>query len=360
MGFSNDETLLNNINLGSIRDYQEYVRQLRPILLQESGFQETTTNQFIDPKDVGGLDSKGQQRLRGELSIYKGLKTGVPEFEDEYGRRVVRNEKNNSVSFIHPDGRVEATLNISDQLNRSKDFIRGVLDTSTDRVNWDEDTGNISRTTTQLQKTADRIALEERFKKLEEEQLKLNEAQLQRTQKALKGEIPTSETLSRKITDEFNTFKEAQARSGNIIVGDSIDNAVGKGTAAIENLKAFKDNASAAKERELQSIIQGETPLAYGGFQLAQGASGQRAYATPAAPNYGGLSQLSLSGQQPFQFNRNLAAQLELARAGSKKQKSGVGTLIGGLGGAGIGGLLGGPAGAQVGLGIGGGFGSLF
>lgn len=359
MGFSNDEALLNNINLNSVKDYQNFLNELRPILLQESGYSQTESIQNISPNDISGLNTASRKLLESDLSIINGIRSGAEEFtEAAGGRRVVRD--GNNIIFYRTDGKHEATLDINDQLQRSYQSVENTLSSSPDKTAFDRETGTLTKTVSSLQKTPERLALEERFKKLEEQQLSLNEAQLERQNKALKGEIPTSETLKKNIQDEFNRFKESQARAGNVILGESLEDAVGKGTAAIESLAAFKNNATQAKERELQSIIQGETPLAYGGFELASGASGSRAYSLPGSVDYGGLQGMSLSGSQPFQFNRQLAQQLELARMGNTKQKSGLGMTIGGLAGAGIGGFFGGPAGAQVGLGAGSMIGSYF
>jgi len=285
MAFSNDEQLLNDINLSSIKEYAQFIAQLRPLLLQESGFTEVSNPEF----QQGLLERQAKvssisQRIDDQLSAQKNS-DGTPKFTREQ---------------------------IVNAINQSPEIQAAIREVEAYKANTPAH---------RLEKTPERKALEERFKKLEEQQLALTEQQLERQQKALRGEIPMSETLKKQAADEFNVFKEQQARAGNIIIGDSYETAVGKGDAAIKNLSAYKDRVTAAKERELQAIIHGETPLAYGGFELASGATGSRAYSMPGFPDIGGLSQLTLGAQQPFQFNRQLQYNYDALQAQKSENK---------------------------------------
>lgn len=337
MAFSTDETLLNSISLDSIRDYKMYIEQMRPIMLAESGFKE-----IDDPAyNEGLLRAQDKVRLTQEKISY---------FRDQLSQT----QDKNQIAIL------QKTINdLSDPAN-------GQI--ALDKKELESFQANTPKM--RLEKTPERVALEERFKKLEAEQLSLSEKQLKRQQDALEGKIETSPILQKAITDQFNQFKESQARAGNVIMGDDPFNAVAKGSAAQESLRAFQDNAKAEKQREIQAIVQGETPLTYGGLELASGLSGRRAYAMPGAPDYAGATSLSLSGQQPFQFDRQMQYNYDAMNRASKTT-SGKSGLLGSMAGAGIGlGIAAAFPGAlpmttamgAMGMGsqFGGGFGSLF
>jgi hypothetical protein len=344
MGFSTDEELLNSINLESITQYRDYINQLRPILLGDSGFSEVTTDIPLQEGLKNALPSQQNQHRR--------LTASVQELQGEIARR--EEAGITTGMFGTTEGR-----ELGHGIGRfSTTELKNILQRNTTEL--ETLTGKLTKST-KLEKTAERTAMEERYKKLEEQQLALNEAQFARQQAALKGEIATSPILEKEIKDEFAKFKESQARAGNIILGDDPFTAVGKGTAAENTLAKFQDNAKAAKQREIESIIN-QTPLAYGGMELASGGYGSRARSTPGAPDISGLSQLSLSGQQPFQFNRQMQMQQQMMNTGTKKQKSGLLTAGGGIGGALLAGSLSGwnPNMMQVGMGAGSALGSAF
>ncbi len=342
MAFSNDENLLNGINLDSIIEYQDFVKQLQPILLKEAGYETTTSTKnpfgnYQSAYDALITNGKAQGLSLAEVAKKNGLSvtqakeaTSLTEKAKADMDAVWTNWKNGGMD--------DATY--SKKVGEIESRIQG-----------------FSTTNTALKKTAEREELEKRYKEAQDQQLELTKLQGERQTKALKGEIPTSPILAKQIQDEFNTFKENQARAGNVIMGDDIDNAVGKGTAAIENLRAFKDNSAAAKQREIEAIIQGETPLFYQGLGLAGGYGG---VSTPTPTDYAGVSGLSLQGQQPFQFERNWDLQRFMANKSGSKAKGNTSGLVGSLAGAGIGAMFGGLPGATLGSQMGGGVGTLF
>lgn len=330
MAFSTDENLLNQINIDSIRQYSQFIEQLRPIMLQESGFTEVTTDRTRD--EALGLLRESDPAGRGAALM------------DHIDRlRQIQSGQIKDRNYRNMD-QVGADLQASErELER---YLQPFMKQK------------------KLEKTPERLALEERYKALEGDLMTLSQAQLERQNKALRGEIPNTQTLLKTIGKEFNSFKEAEARRGNIIMGDDPFSAVAKGTAAQEALRAFQENATVAKEREIQSIV-AETPFAYGGFELAAGSSGPRAYSMPGSPNYAGLQGMSLSGSQPFQFNRQMEMQQRMEQ--SSRNRSGRSGLVGTMLGAGAGALLAAPTGgmsmiggAQLGGYFGGGAGQLF
>lgn len=300
MGFSTDEQLLNSITLESALEYRDYIKQLKPLLLQEAGYIETPGK---------NLGFKGAQDAADQI-INRGFSAGQSVID-------IANRLGVSASDIQAVEKLVGEYNAP-----ATDYAR--------KIEIDKQIQGMTSSRTGFEKTPEAKALEERFKKLEEQQLSLTEAQLARQTKALKGEMPNSDTLMKSIQSDFQKFKEAQARAGNIIMGDDPLTAVAKGTAATEALQAFQDNATQAKEREIQSIIS-ETPFAYGGFELSQGSAGKRAYALPNAPDYGGMSSMALSSYQPFQFNRQMDfQQQQLQNSNSQAKKNRQSQLLAG------------------------------
>ena len=348
MGFSTDEELLNSINLESITQYRDFINQLRPILMGDSGFQEVTTDIPLQEGLKNALPSQQNQHRR--------LTASVSELQGEIARREAAGITTGMFGTTegrelgHGIGRF-STTELKNILQRNSTELETL-------------TGKLTKST-KLEQTAEAKALAERFKALEASQLELSEKQLQRQKDALEGKIETSPILAKAIQDQFNVFKENQARAGNIIMGDDAFTAVAKGSAAQESLRAFQDNAKAEKQREIQGIVQGETPLTYAGLELASGMTGRRAYAQPGAPNYGSLSSMSLAGAQPFQFDRQMNMQQQMLNASKSRSKSsgGMGTALGGLAGLGLSAAMPGPwspAMGQVGMGAGALFGGMF
>lgn len=341
MGFSTDETLLNSINLDSINQYRQFIDQIKPILMEEAGYEYTPTTK--NAGFTGGGQAYKAIRATGYYSGKLSKENAAKQFgmtQDEFGKVATLAKQYHNLSYHrggHPD-----------------------IDTSMAAL--DKQISEFTVGSQKLQKTAAQLAKEAEMAEIEKQQMELTKAQAERQRKALAGEIETSPILQKQIQDEFNVFKENQARAGNVIVGDNIENAVGKGTAAIESLARFKDNATAAKQREIDSIVN-QTPLYYQGL----GISSDLTQTSPYQSDFGGLSSLSLSAMQPFQFNRQMNV-YQAINSKNQSKKSGLGTALGGLAGAAGGYALGnylmpgvgGMPGAQIGMGLGSGFGSLF
>lgn len=323
MGFTNDELLLNDINLDSIADYKKYLDQLRPILMEESGFKEITkaTPLGIRFEDYQKTVEQGYSAGLSETEIANKLGVSRDEFKTLDQFRIKAGGLYNQAESYAAQARSssnpsqKAALEAQAQsLYEQANAARTELQTTT-----------FNRTS--LEKTAERKALEDRYKKLEDEQLKLTELQSKRQQDAIQGKIETSPILQKQIQDEFNAFKESQARAGNIILGEDPFTAVGKGTAAENSLARFQDNAKAAKQREIESIVN-QTPLYYQGLGISSGIGSP---SQPGFPDISGVSQLSLSGQQPFQFNRQLEFQREqMMNQNTQNRKNRQSQLLGG------------------------------
>lgn len=370
MSFSDDETLLNGINLDSISQYKQFIEQMKPLMLDQSGYKEVD-----DPNYGQGLDSlqKKLANFQGRLETQQGVVS--------------------TISAINPRQR---TADQNTQLANAQKEINDITDPNSGALTKTQQElklyqANTPKTT--FQKTQDRMDLEKRFSNLQDAELKqleeqvnyynsdagkslldqqrknvatqgaLSAAQLQRQQDALDGKIGTSDILSKQINDQFNTFKEAQARNGNVIMGDSLDSAVAKGSAATEALRAFQDNAKSAVQREREAIIQGEGGITQQGLNLSSGlTAGSLQFGSPGAftsrspvynnampgtPQYGGVSQMTASASQPYQFQNQLQFNYDQLAASRRTSGSGTSGLVGSLAGAGIGGLLAAPTGGM-------------
>ncbi len=83
------------------------------------------------------------------------------------------------------------------------------------------------------------LSEQERFDALppeEQRAFSLVEQQYDRVQKAFAGELPVSERLKQRSTDQFDFLQEAQARRGNTVTGTNLSDAVGYSTPAIQSI----------------------------------------------------------------------------------------------------------------------------
>jgi len=78
----------------------------------------------------------------------------------------------------------------------------------------------------------------------------------ERQEKALAGDVPVSEFLGQKKTDDFRVFKENQARLGNEIIGDDPDTATANTTPGIQSLNSFRDTWALTEEQERRNELQ--------------------------------------------------------------------------------------------------------
>jgi hypothetical protein len=370
MSFTDDETLLNNINLDSISQYKQFIDELKPLMLDQSGYSEVTDPKFAEgltplqakldrynqrldeiPKQLAALADKGTENWTdSDTSLYNALNKETSDITDPNNGGLVKiNQQIAAYKSNTPQKRLDKTPEraaLEKRFNSLQDAELSALEEQVNYYNSDEGKKLLDN---QRKNVASQSAL--------------SAAQLQRQQDALDGKIGVSDVLSKQIQDQFNTFKEAQARNGNVIMGDSLDSAVAKGSSAQEALRAFQDNAKAAVQREKEAVIQGEGGITQQGLNLSSGlTAGSLQFgspgsftgrdpvynnAMPGAPNYAGVSGMTASAAQPYQFQNQLQFnydQLAAQRRGSGSGRSG---LIGSMAGAGIGGLLAAPTGGM-------------
>jgi len=377
MAFTNDQSVLNGINMDVINQYQQYMNALQPLLLDQSGYKKTLSETNISEATKSKLAVSQK-----DLDIYnrgRANQLTTPEETAQFSQIVQKyygGSPQNSNQWNDADANIRNQLSqqIGVLQNQAENEKVGFELTPEAKANQEAYKSLAATQLQQLQDQATYLNSPEYKAQLQQQQEIANLQQkntlaLQKRQAdALAGNIKTSPVLQKQINDNFQQFKEAQAKAGNIILGDSIENAVGKGSAATESLAAFQANADALKQQEIDNIINTGTGLSINSAQASSGLfsglnlgnTGQfasttfnQAYGTPQSPNYSGLSQLALAGQQPYQFDQQLYLQQQQMNNAIAQQNASrkSGLLSGGLQLAGtIGGaIIGGPAGAAVG-----------
>jgi len=77
----------------------------------------------------------------------------------------------------------------------------------------------------------------------------------EREAKALRGELPLTESGQQRKAEEFRNFKEMMARAGNVITGDDPASAAATSTPGIQALKAFNERWGLYEEAERRGEI---------------------------------------------------------------------------------------------------------
>lgn len=160
--------------------------------------------------------------------------------------------------------------------------------------------------------------------------------QQERQTKALKGELPITEGTLQRKQEEFERFREAMARKGTPISGDTLENATGTSTSAIQALKAFKERWQLVESAERQ----GELTTGQSAILQSMGVAsdiGQRRISNLAQfpQRQTGTFQAFSQALQPYQYQRGLVTQADIASARSSATETA--GLYGAIGtGAGI------------------------
>ncbi len=190
-------------------------------------------------------------------------------------------------------------------------------------------------------------------KQLEKDQLEISLLQAERQRKALQGELPVSEATSAAETKEFQLLKESMARSGNPIIGDSVEDAYSLTTSGAQNLDLFKKRFGLLKDQERRGEISQGAGIFNASYGIANAGSetdyarlrdltGMGSYAqTSNAFRSGnpyadgaGLAGAYGGALQPYQQDRNMQWQSSMANADrSAQQQAGYMSLIGSGGG---------------------------
>ena len=210
-----------------------------------------------------------------------------------------------------------------------------------------------------------------KYRKMTEEEYKatLNPVELQayenlklaleRQEKALRGELPISETTKQQKEQEFEQLKEAMARAGHTITGDTPETATADTTAGIQSLKAFQQKWAVVEEAERRGELTAGAPAALQQFGMVSDTEARRTelmagypqlrtglaagYGSQVVPLTTGIPQSAgilsqyqplLSGYssllQPYQYQRGLEFQANVANAQARAQSQS--SLFGGLG----------------------------
>lgn len=157
----------------------------------------------------------------------------------------------------------------------------------------------------------------------------------ERETKALKGELPLTEAGQQQKQREFLSFKEAQARLGNVISGDTPEEAAATSTSGIQALKAFQERWGLFEEAERRGeLTQGTASLLARYGVTSDIGVRERAglLEFPAAPAR--LAQSFGGALQPYQQQRS--GQFQSAQT-SQSSTAGLLDLFGTVGGIALG-----------------------
>lgn len=162
--------------------------------------------------------------------------------------------------------------------------------------------------------------------------------QLERQQKALKGELPLSEGLIQQKAQEFGNFKEAMARAGNQITGDTPESATAQTTAGIQALKTFNSRWSLVEDAQRRGeLTSGQSTINQTTGLLADVGQQDWSQAIAFPTRTSGLVNLANIASQPLRDYRLMQYQANVQNAAnSAGLLSGIGSLVGTLGGAAI------------------------
>lgn len=249
----------------------------------------------------------------------------------------------------------------------------------------------------ELQRETQKALLEEVRKgpsEFDQAQNRISILQAERLENALRGDLPVSEATKQRKRQEFDLLKEAAARRGIRIEGDTPETATSNSTAGVQTIGEFNRTYKLAEDAERRGEISAgaaENLARYGltnsissqGFNQAaslrglSAAPGTTFTGSPGAQSLGFLqnaaaySPASLLGgytgllggyqsaMQPYTDQRLLGYQANLNQASLKSRNNPLGTVLG-LVGTGVGAYFGGPAGAAVGGTLGSSIGSGF
>lgn len=171
-----------------------------------------------------------------------------------------------------------------------------------------------------------------------EENLRLAQ---EREAKALRGELPLTESGQRQKREEFASFKEAMARAGNPITGDTPESATATTTAGIQGLRAFNERFGLLEEAERRGELTGGTQAVLARLGVTSDIGARRTGMLTGFPTTSlALAQGAGTLLQPYQQQRALefqaAQQTAANRAATQAALIGAaGQIVGTAGGLG-------------------------
>lgn len=164
----------------------------------------------------------------------------------------------------------------------------------------------------------------------------------ERQAKALAGELPLTEAGQQKKAEEFRIFKEAMARSGNPITGETPETATATTTPGIQGLRAFNQRFGLLEEAErFGELSRGTSSILQRLGITSDIAARERAGLLDFPTGPLRRTQVGTQALQPFQFDRALQFQANVI--GSQNQAAftaGLLELAGTIGGAAAGGAF--------------------
>lgn len=349
-GAGTQEQQLQQESINLLRQWQDQIAQLRPLLLEQSGTQEIPNPEFEDLNRVlqnqfRAIQPENVRAIQEGRAPNFGIESASSRQNLNRAQRIINQLRNvpSTVLGATPERQAQEA-----RLSQLQEQTTGLFETQL---------GQLQRQLEE-QQSPGAIAAREQQRTLEEQFRGVVGQQLERQQAALAGELPVSEALKRQEQQAFEQFKDAQGRAGNIILGDTPAEAAARGTGAQNALSRFKERFELAKERERTGIIQGEAGISQAGLgQVSQiglqgllpgqlptpgisplaaaqpGFTGAIPSLTSQFPGlFGGVSQ----ALQPFQFGQNLqfqaASQQSANEAAIKAAKyQAFGSIAGGL-----------------------------
>jgi hypothetical protein len=343
-----------------LQELQQLIQQQRQLLIEESGFREVGTEENLLERlgltSVPQLKAAIAERSRAGLSepeIARDL--GLPTDDLRRINSLIQQSDQQFATVQQLNQRADraaagGNTQLAEQLRAQSEAVTQEIESSFQQL------GQFTLAGTKLEKTEERLEQEAQLKEFQQQQRRILTLQAERQEKALRGELPLSEALQEQKKREFQQFKEGQARIGNIVVGDTLEEAAAKGTGAQSALESFRTRVAQVEGAERRGEI-------FAGGQLFQGALGQVptlgpgfAGTIPQIASPFGLQSAVMASQPFFQQQQldvqraQIAAQMQAQQRGSSSGLWGAGIgALGTIGGAALGSMFLPGAGTMVG-----------
>ena len=172
---SNTESIYNQQVSSLLTDYFRWFEDVKPLILEGSGYTENITPTSINAKDLKGLGTwekneviTAQEEYQKFLEYKNSGNTEGTSFTDKLGR----------LNTINPDGSVKITAGsnefrygtIEEAMNAAKGAVEKYLPAATENTMFDPETGNLTQDVTSLTKTKEREELEAKYKEISDKE----------------------------------------------------------------------------------------------------------------------------------------------------------------------------------------------